>query len=123
MGSKIFWIFLIAVVLTASGLYFLNSNFKNLRIKFEKNTLKQASILFAFNIANSLSRAVWAVAFYKIGFKFALIGITCANMLVFGSLQWILPYEKVYLIYFVLAGAALGGCMVAFFNFTILVFG
>ena len=111
------------VVLTASGLYFLNSNFKNLRIKFEKNTLKQASILFAFNIANSLSRAVWAVAFYKIGFKFALIGITCTNMLVLGSLQWILPYEKVYLIYFVLAGAALGGCMVVFFNFAILVFG
>jgi hypothetical protein len=44
-------------------------------------------------------------------------------MLVFGSLQWILPYEKVYLIYFVLAGAALGGCMVVFFNFAILVFG
>lgn len=34
LGSRIFWIFLVVVVLTASGLYFLNSNFKNLRIHY-----------------------------------------------------------------------------------------
>ena len=47
---------MVIVVLTASGLYFLNSNFKNIRAKFEKNTIKLASNLFAFNLANSLSR-------------------------------------------------------------------
>lgn len=54
--SKIFWIFLLITTLTTSGCYFLNSNFKNLRIKYETNTLKQASVLFAFNFANSVSR-------------------------------------------------------------------
>ena len=47
---------MVIVVLSASGLYFLNSNFKNIRAKFEKNTFKLASNLFAFNLANSLSR-------------------------------------------------------------------
>jgi hypothetical protein len=52
-----------------------------------------------------------------------MIAITCSNALVLGTLELIMPYERIYLIYFVLGGAALGGCMVAFFNFTILVFG
>jgi hypothetical protein len=116
-------VFIVVVVLTASGLYFLNSNFKNLRIKYDTNTLKQAGVLFAFNLANSLSRPFWAFAFSKIGFKFALVVITCCNVLTLGTLQLVLQSEQVYLFYFVVAGASMGGCMVIFFNFTILVFG
>ena len=82
--------FLVIIVTTASGLYFLNSNFKNLRIKYETNTLKQASVLFAFNLANSLSRPFWAILFTRIGFKFAMIGITCSNAIVLGTLQLVL---------------------------------
>lgn len=123
LGSRIFWVLLVVIVLTTSGLYFLNSNFKNLRIHYETNTLKQASVLFAFNLSNSLSRPFWAFAFSKIGFKFAMLAITCTNIVVLATLELILASERIYMIYFVLAGVCLGGCMVAFFNLTILVFG
>lgn len=111
------------VVLTASGLYFLNTNFKNLRIKYETNTLKQASVLLAFNLANSLSRPFWAVAFSRIGFKMAIIIITCTNFLILSTIELVVQSEQLYICYFVLAGVSLGGCMVVFFNFTVLVFG
>lgn len=80
-------------------------------------------MLFAFNLANSVSRPFWALAFTRIGFKFAMIGITCSNVIVLSTLELVLENEHTYLIYFVMSGIALGGCMVVFFNFTVLVFG
>lgn len=80
-------------------------------------------MLFAFNLANSISRPFWALAFTRIGFKFAMVGITCSNVIVLSTLELVLENEHTYLIYFVMGGIALGGCMVVFFNFAVLVFG
>ena len=49
--------------------------------------------------------------------------IASLNATILGTLELIIQHEAVYLIYFILGGVALGGCMVIFFNFTILVFG
>lgn len=123
LTSRIFWVFLLVTTLTTSGCYFMNSNFKNLRINYEKNTLKQASVLFAFNFANSVSRAFWAFIFSKIGFKFCIVIITGINAVVLSTLEVIVSNGDVYILYFVLGGVCMGGSMVIFFNFTILVFG
>lgn len=52
-----------------------------------------------------------------------MVGITCSNIIVLSTLELVLENEHTYLIYFVMGGIALGGCMVVFFNFTVLVFG
>lgn len=79
--------------MTTSGCYFLNSNFKNLRIKYETNTFKQASVLLAFNVANSSSRyissllrAFWAFIFTKLGFKCCIMVIASINATILGTL-------------------------------------
>ncbi len=118
LTSRIFWVFLLVTTLTTSGCYFMNSNFKNLRINYEKNTLKQASVLFAFNFANSVSRAFWAFIFSKIGFKFCIVIITGINAVVLSTLEVIVSNGDVYILYFVLGGVCMGGSMVIFFNFT-----
>jgi hypothetical protein len=44
-------------------------------------------------------------------------------VVILSTLELIVQHEDIYLIYFIFGGISIGGCMVIFFNFTILVFG
>lgn len=123
LSSRVFWVMIGVVICSTSGSFFLNSNFKNIISKYEKNTLKLAGALLAFNLGNTGSRALWAWVFTKAGFKYCLAGISAANMLLLSSISFIMQNEDLYVVYFAVAGTCLGGCMVCFLNFTTLVFG
>jgi hypothetical protein len=70
-----------------------------------------------------LASALWAVVFTKIGFKNCMIIITSLNIFVLGTMSLILRNEQIYMIYYIIGGMCLGGCMVCNLNFATLVFG
>ena len=68
-------------------------------------------------------RPIWTILFSKIGFKWCMVIICCVNTIVLVTLPLFLENVEVYLVYYAIAGGTLGGCMVIFINFSILVFG
>jgi len=79
--------------------------------------------MFAFNLSNSASRIMWTIGFGRIGFKYCVLTICTLNIIVLLTISEVLNKTHIYLLYYAISGACLGGAMVIFINSAMLIFG
>ena len=113
MKSRVFWVSVSIIILTATGCFMINGNYKT----YVKAKIKDDKFLTIVGVigavGNGFSRYLWNLYFSKTGFKTTLLTILTLSIIVFSTIRFSVESKAAYLIEVFLINCCLGGILVS----------
>ena len=124
LGSKVFWIIAIVIILSSVGNFYIFSNYKKLVATSIHDQIFLNFIFFAGSLSNGAFRIIWGFTLRHVGFHMVYFTAIAMNTVVFTLLPYFITHksQQGYFIFFTLSCIVQGGHMIIFSNVCTLVF-
>jgi hypothetical protein len=112
MSSGVCWFIVLTILMSGSGMYLMNGNYKT----YVKKTIDDDEFLTLVGvlagIANGVSRFFWNLLFMKTGYRFVMSLILGMAITVYATIRFTVENELAYLFEIFIINLCLGGLLV-----------